>query len=160
MSAGKNKPFVVTTIGALLAITLFTCNPEQYGASLHSPWINKLVCHFHHANLFHWGCNALAMALMRPSPREWFCAYPLAVASMFFTTTPTIGASALIYAYIGMNIIRWNISLIDWAFFIVGNIMSAFLPGIAFGVHFAAFILGIITYKLIGIKRTDRRKHP
>ena len=69
-------------------------------------------------------------------------AFPIAVASMLFTDEPTAGFSTVIYAYLGMNIFRWNISLIDWFTFIAANIISMCMPNIAWGVHFAAFFLG------------------
>lgn len=113
-----------------------------------SSFINKLTCHFFHANIFHWFCNAMALWFMRPSPRQIAYALALAVLAMFFTMTPTIGFSAVIYGYIGMNIIRWNVSLIDWATFLVANFITIFIPNVAFGVHLAAFILGISVYMI------------
>lgn len=78
---------------------------------------------------------------------------------MLFTLEPTIGFSAIIYAYIGMNIVRWKVSLVDWVTFIVANAITAFIPGVAFGVHLAAFMLGIsvwfIQMKIKGILVKD-----
>ena len=113
-----------------------------------SSFINKLTCHFLHANIFHWFCNAMALWFMRPSPRQIAYALSLAVLAMFFTMTPTIGFSAVIYGYIGMNIIRWNVSLIDWGTFLVANFITIFIPNVAFGVHLAAFILGVSVYMI------------
>jgi hypothetical protein len=47
-----------------------------------------------------------------------------------------------------MNIIRWNVSLIDWATFLVANFITIFIPNVAFGVHLAAFILGVSVYMI------------
>lgn len=140
MPTRKNQTFNLTLLGALLCLTLFG---QHNGAHLLSDFPDKLSCHFYHANLFHWFCNAMALWLMRPSPKEILYAFPLAVTAMFFTLTPTIGFSAVVYAYIGMNIIRWNVSLIDWATFIVANLITIFIPNVAFGVHLSAFLLGI-----------------
>lgn len=90
----------------------------------------------------------MALWFMRPSPRQIAYALALAVLAMFFTMTPTIGFSAVIYGYIGMNIIRWNVSLIDWATFLMANFITIFIPDVAFGVHLAAFILGISVYMI------------
>ena len=86
---------------------------------------------------------------MRPNPSDILKAFPIAVASSFFTDTPTIGISAMVYAYIGMNVLKWNVSRNDWYIFIGANLASALLPNIAFAVHLAAFVIGIITHKTI-----------
>lgn len=148
MPKGKNQAFVITILGALLALAIFTPNPQMHAAFLFTDWQSKFSCHFYHANLFHWAANAFAVWLMRPSPRELLLAYPLAIASVMLSTTPIVGFSAVLYAYIGMNIIRWNISLIDWLMFIVANLITLFMPNIATWTHFVAFALGI-TYYLI-----------
>lgn len=143
MPTGKNTPFNITLLGFLLAVTLFTQSPHLHGAWIMSSFESKLTCHFFHANLFHWACNALCLWLMRPSPMQMVSAFPYAVAVMFFTCEPVIGFSAVLYAYIGMNIIRWKVSMVDWGTFIMANIISAFIPGVAFGVHLAAFSLSM-----------------
>lgn len=156
MPTGKNQTFNVTLLGFLLAMTLFARNPELHGACAAAPWTNFLTCHFHHANLFHWGCNALALWLMRPSPYAMLVALVYGSFAMLAATQPTIGISAAIYAYIGMNIFRWNMRKSDWATFISANILTYFMPGVAFGVHLAAFVLGVghacIEYQLNRIK--------
>lgn len=146
MPRRKNTPFNVTILGLLLCITLFADSPQMHGGFLMSSITNQLTCHFFHANLFHWFCNAMALWLMRPSPKDIAFAFVLAILAIFFTTTPTIGFSAVIYAYIGMNIIRWKVSLVDWATFLVANFITIFIPGVAFGVHLAAFMQGISVY--------------
>jgi membrane associated rhomboid family serine protease len=143
MSTGKNQTFIYTAIGFLLAVTLFAPNSSIHGACLHSPFWNKLTYHLYHANIFHFIANAYALCLMRPSPSDMLKAFPLAVAASIFTKTPTVGISAMIYAYIGMNITKWKVSMIDWATFIVANLITIFIPNVAFGVHLAAFLLGI-----------------
>lgn len=146
MPTGKNTPFNITLIGFLLAVTLFTHSPQLHGAWLMSSFTSKMTCHFFHANLFHWACNALCLWLMRPSPIQIASALPYALMAMFFTEEPTIGFSAVLYAYIGMNIFRWKLSPVDWIMFIGANLIGAFLPGIAFEVHFMAFFFGISAY--------------
>lgn len=148
MPRRKNTPFNVTLLGLLLCITLFADSPQMHGGFLMSSITNQLTCHFFHANLFHWFCNAMALWLMRPSPKQITYAFVLAVCAMFFTMTPTIGFSAVIYGYIGMNITRWKVSLIDWATFLIANFITIFIPNVAFGVHLAAFILGISVYMI------------
>lgn len=157
MPTGKNQTFNVTLLGFLLAMTLFARNPELHGACMNSSWTNHVTCHFYHANLFHWGCNALALWLMRPNPYAMLVALVYGSFAMLTATQPTIGISATIYAYIGMNIFRWNMRLSDWATFIIANTLTYFMPDVAFGVHLAAFIVGVchayIEYQLNRIKR-------
>lgn len=143
MSGRKNTPFNLTVIGMLLCITLFARNPESHGAWIFAKESNFFICHFFHANIFHWLCNAFALWMMRPSPSSITVAFAYASMSMLFTLEPTIGFSAVLYAYIGINIVKWKVSLIDWGIFIVTNAITAFIPGIAFGVHLAAFLFGI-----------------
>lgn len=142
MPVRENTTFNLTLIGTLLCITLFARNPEFHGACIFAEESNFFTCHFFHANLFHWLCNAFALWMMRPSPSMVAVSLGYASASMLFTLEPTIGFSAVLYAYIGMNIIRWKISLIDWVTFIVANAITAFIPGVASGVHLVAFLFG------------------
>lgn len=143
MQRRKDTPFNITLIGTLLLLTIFS---GHSGAHLFSEFSDKLTCHFYHANLFHWFCNAMAIWLMRPSPKDIAYAFFLAVMAISFTLTPTIGFSAVIYSYIGMNILRWKVPMADWATFIVANLITIFIPNIAFGVHLAAFLLGVSVY--------------
>ena len=144
MQGRKNTPFNVTLIGLLLCLAVFM--PDVPGAHLMTPFSTKLSCHFFHANLLHWFCNSMCLWLLRPSPMQIVHAFPSAVTAMFFTTNPTIGFSAVIYAYIGMNIFRWKISMVDWATFIMANLIGMCLPNIAWQVHLAAFVLGWSIY--------------
>lgn len=146
MPTRKNTPFNWTIIAVLLCLTLFAQSPQMKAASIYSPFGNLLLCHFFHANLWHWAANAFALVLMRPSPKDLTLAFPIASLAMLCTTTPTIGFSAILYAYIGINIIRWKVSLIDWATFIVANLITIFIPNVAFSVHLAAFSLGLVAY--------------
>lgn len=148
MPTGKNTPFNVTVLGFMLAVTLFTRNPELHGAWICSPFVTKLTCHFFHANIFHFACNAMCLWIMRPSPVQTIQAFILAVTAMFATIEPTIGFSAVLYAYMGMNMFRWNVSMADWAMFAVANFITIFIPGVAFATHLAAFTLGFFTWVL------------
>lgn len=148
MPTRKNTPFNVTLLGVLLLLVLFTTSPQTEGAFLFGQHLNRFTYHFYHANIFHFLANAWALWLMRPSFSDLAKAYPLAVIASLFALQPTIGFSAIIYAYIGINIIRWKVSLVDWGVFITANLITLFIPNIAFGVHFAAFTLGITTWKL------------
>lgn len=146
MSTRKNTPFNLILIGFLLVLTLFAESPHFHGAWIYSSFDYKVTCHFYHANIFHLFANVLCLWIMRPGPLQIAYAFPLAVTSMFFTLDPTIGFSAVLYAYMGMNMFRWNVSPSDWIMFIVANIFTAFIPGVAFTVHLVSFILGFSVY--------------
>lgn len=143
MPTGKDTPFNVTLLAILLCLTLFTQSPQMKGAFFTSPLQNHLLCHFYHANLWHWAANAFCLYVMRPKPSDIAYTIPVAAMATFFTMTPTIGFSAVLYAFIGMNILRWNLPFFDWVMFIFANIVTIFIPGVAFGVHLTAFLLGI-----------------
>jgi len=73
-------------------------------------------------------------------------AWLAAIFATFLVFTPAIGFSAIIYAYLGMNIIKWKVSLIDWALLISSNMFTIFIPNIAFWTHFVAFSIGMSAY--------------
>lgn len=143
MPAGKDTPFNVTILGFMLAVTLFTQSPHLHGACAESSLVSKMTCHFFHANMFHFLCNAYAVWLMRPSPLLTLAAFPYAVIATYVAVEPTIGFSAVLYAYMGMNAMRWKASAIDWMTFAVANFVTIFIPGVAFAAHLAAFGMGL-----------------
>lgn len=147
MPKRKNSPFIYTIIGMLIAISVLG-DYSLNAACTHSPLANHFTCHFHHANIFHLAANAFCLSVMRPSPIQMLLSYPIAVLSTFFTHTPTVGISAMIYAYIGLNILRWRMSNIDILFFIIVNLITLFIPNIASFVHIVACILGMMCYVL------------
>lgn len=142
MPEGKNKTFVLILTEMLLLLCMFIpC--EVYAASIKSPLWNHFVCHFLHANIFHLAANVLCIALMKPSPMDIVKAYPIAVAASFASFVPMVGFSTVLYAYIGLNIRTWRLGDMDKITFALCNFITIFIPNIAFGMHAAAFILGI-----------------
>lgn len=158
MPKRKNTPFVYTITGLLLALCMFGDSISN-GASSHSPLANHLTCHFFHANLFHLAANALCLFLMRPYPKQLLHAYPIAVLSTFCSDIPTVGISAIIYAYIGLNIIYWRLSNYDLLTFIIANIITIFIPNIATTMHMVSFFVGLICamlYRRYEYRRVNR----
>lgn len=121
-------------------------SPHEAAAGIHSPLWKHFTCHFFHGNIFHFIANAWALWLMRPSVSGLAKAYPLAVIASFCTLTPVVGISAVIYAWLGMELCRRLSSLADIAIFTVANLITIFIPNVAWTVHFAAFLLGLSTY--------------
>lgn len=157
MPKRKNTPFVYIITGLLLVLCLFGDSVSN-GASIYSPLANHLKCHFFHANLFHLTANALCLLLMRPSPKQLLYGYPIAVLATFCTTTPTVGISAVIYAYIGLYIIYWKLSNYDLLTFIIANIITIFIPNIATTMHMVSFFIGLLcamVYKRYEYRRVN-----
>lgn len=112
--------------------------------------VNWLPCQTHlfgqllHANLFHLLANLSVLWTMRISPRELSVAYLLSVPATFATSTPAIGFSSVLYALMGMKIGHVRMSRIEWIMFVLANAATVFIPAIAFGVHLAAFMMGLV----------------
>lgn len=148
MPERKNTPFVITLTGILLAMYLFA--PQQAFIG------NPLVCHFHHANIFHLAANVLCLYMLAPCPMKMLSVYPLAVAATFASPQPVLGISGMLYAYIGIGFFRSNVSIEGWIAFIAANLMTLFIPGIAFAMHAASFVSGV-TVAVIIKKHEDKR---
>ena len=95
--------------------------------------------------LFHLLANVYVLWLLRFSPRELLAAYLLSIPATFVVWSgQVIGFSSVLYALMGMRLPRVRMSKAGWAVFIAANVATAFMPGIAFGVHCAAFALGYV----------------
>ena len=113
------------------------------------PWQAHLVGQFVHANLFHLLANVVVLWQLRFSPRGLLAAYLLSIPATFFVWEGTaIGFSSVLYALMGMQLPQARMPKAGWAVFIAANTATAFVPGIAFGVHCTAFALGWIFVKV------------
>lgn len=157
MPTGKNTPFNFTLIGMLLCLLLFSSDSHLHAASVTSPLFTHFTCHFFHANIFHLAGNVLCLSILRPSPAFLLRAFPVAVAATWFTDVPSIGFSAVLYAYMGLNALGWRIGAKDWLIFITANLLTAFLPGIAFTLHLMAFSFGMIVSLVLWAFRVEGR---
>jgi membrane associated rhomboid family serine protease len=95
---------------------------------------------------------------MRPSPKQLLYGYPIAVLATFCTTTPTVGISAVIYAYIGLYIIYRKLSNYDLLTFIIANIITIFIPNLATTMHMVSFFIGLLcamVYKRYEYRRVN-----
>lgn len=115
-------------------------------------WETHLVGQFLHANLFHLLANVVVLWQLRFSLRNLAVAYLLSIpATLAVWQGTAIGFSSVLYALMGMRLAAWRLSRAEWAWFIAANVATAFVPGIAFGVHCAAFALGWIYIKVKGL---------
>ena len=113
------------------------------------PWQTHLFGQLLHANVFHLLANVVVLWQLRFSLRNLAVAYLLSVPATFVTWSgAAIGFSSVLYALMGMRLAGARMPRAGWAVFIAANGATAFVPGIAFGVHCTAFALGWIFVKV------------
>lgn len=116
------------------------------------PWQTHVFGQFLHANVFHLLANVVVLWQLRFSLRNLAVAYLLSIpATLAVWQGTAIGFSSVLYALMGMRLEAWRLSRAEWTWFIAANVATAFVPGIAFGVHCAAFALGWIYIKVKGL---------
>ncbi len=109
------------------------------------PWQTHLFGQLLHANVFHLLANVWVLWQLRFTLPQLVVAYLLSVPATFVVLSgQAIGFSSVLYALMGMRLAGARMSRAGWAWFIVVNVATAFVPGIAFGVHCAAFALGYV----------------
>lgn len=124
-------------------------SPSLFVARSEPLWQAHVFGQFLHANLFHLLANVWVMWQLRFTLRELAAAYLLSVpATLAVWQGTAIGFSSVLYVLMGMRLAAWRLSRAEWAWFIAANVATAFVPGIAFGVHCAAFALGWIYIKV------------
>lgn len=113
------------------------------------PWQTHLVGQMLHANVFHLLANVCVLWQLHFSLRRLAAAYLLSVPATLVTWSGhAIGFSSVLYALMGMQLAGAWMSKRGWAVFIAANVATAFVPGIALGVHCAAFALGWISVRV------------
>lgn len=151
MPKGKDRTVALKT-GLTILLAACFCLVEHLCLSSRaleavksSTWQTHLVGQLLHANLFHLLANVYVLWLLRFSPRELLAAYLLSIPATFVVWSgQAIGFSSVLYALMGMKLPRVRMSRAGWMTFIAANVATAFVPGIAFGVHGAAFALGYV----------------
>ena len=109
------------------------------------PWQTHLVGQLLHANVFHLLVNVFVLWQLRFSLRNLVVAYLLSIpATLVAWSGLAIGFSSVLYALMGMQMAGTRMSKAGWAVFVAANGATAFVPGIAFGVHCTAFFLGYV----------------
>lgn len=151
MPKGKDRTVALKT-GLTILLAVCFCLVEHLCLSSRtleavksSNWQMHLVGQLLHANLFHLLANLYVLWLLRFSPRELLTAYLLSIPATFVVWSGlAMGFSSVLYALMGMRLPRVRMSKAGWAVFIAANVATAFVPGIAFGVHVSAFALGYV----------------
>ena len=155
MPKGKDRTVALKT-GLTILLAACFCLVEHLCLSSRtleavksSTWQTHLVGQLLHANLFHLLANVHVLWLLRFSPRELLAAYLLSIPATFVVWSgKAMGFSSVLYALMGMKLPRVRMSKAGWMTFIATNVATAFVPGIAFGVHCTAFALGWIFVKV------------
>ena len=140
------KVAVSVVLAACFGIVLdYLEDSSRLSEGLSSTILPHLVGQLLHANLFHLLANVYVLWLLRFSPRELLAAYLLSIPATFVVWSgQAMGFSSVLYALMGMRLPRVRMSKAGWMTFIAANVATAFVPGIAFGVHVSAFALGYV----------------
>lgn len=132
---------------SLLLAGIYLCLPIEavpaLAASLDAPWYTHLCSQWLHASPLHLLLNLYVLWLMRFTWKEVLIAYVLSIPATFASFSGAVGFSSVIYALMGIRLPQVRMPRRDWTLFLVANAITAFVPGIAFGVHSAAFALAV-----------------
>lgn len=152
MPGGKDKSlYAKTAVMAILVACFFLpVDIKSVSASLTSDLYTHFTGQFFHANVFHLLVNLYVFWLLRFSTFELIVSYLLSVPATCSSVNECVGFSSVIYVIIGIRFLFMKMDRSGRALFIITNLATAFIPGIAFGVHLSSFVLG---YLFARIKR-------
>lgn len=156
MQRRKVEKVEIILLAALVLMYILPVDTSYVAAITGSFWWTFLVCHFFHANIFHLAANIYVLLSIRYSLKELAWAYLIGIVSVLVAAHPVVGASGIIYALLGFRMAKcrsWKI----WICFSICNAATFFIPSIAFGVHAAAFCMGLLV-KMITEQYGDYRR--
>lgn len=150
----------------LAFIITFILAGDELGFSSSSPFYTHLTFQFQHAGIVHLLLNSIALIGIFHTLQKYSCASMVAALTFLsgFTAsflsefdTPTIGASAMVYAgiggYICLSLISPNIRISDTRKYLiflccvaVGLIISFFRSGSNFYIHLYALVFGFVLW--------------
>lgn len=130
----------------IVLVILYIILPEDLPiwASINTPLWTHFTCQFLHVNLFHLLINLYAIYILQFRWKELILAYGFSSISTLFSFNPVAGFSSVLYALIGIKIFSIHTNRKTWVLFALANLVTAFIPTIAFFVHLAAFSIGVI----------------
>lgn len=137
------------TIAALFLIYVLPLDPLGFASGPSYPFWTRLSYMFFHVNIWHLIGNSYALKVMRIGKREIARSYIMAVLASFFSTSPVIGASAMIFATWGERLAsaKWR----DRAIWASSLVISYVIPGISWEIHLASSLIGFCWIKLYNL---------
>ena len=139
----------IVCFAVVCAVTMFiSANPYAIGVYNGCQWYQHLTYQFFHASIFHLGANIYVMwfCTTRFALKQWQLLMCLIISMLTppIYTMPTIGASGIVYAMLGMinAIVLEKLRFASWiALYIT---ISAFF-NCNWVIHLLCFILGFTT---------------
>ena len=145
----------IVCFAVVCAVTMFiSANPYAIGVYNGCQWYQHLTYQFFHTSIFHLGANIYVMwfCTTRFALKQWQLLMCLIISMLTppIYTMPTIGASGIVYAMLGMinAIVLKKLRFASWiALYIT---ISAFL-NCNWVIHLLCFILGFITNYIVDL---------
>lgn len=162
LSAHQTKTATLVLSLALLVMSFFDAPSAcmlQHGCSI----TGRLCYHFFHANFFHTLCNAWCLLALvfyyNADGLELLLSYAIAttVPSVALSTQPTVGASGICFALMGIVFYKVARKRYYLAWIIPVIAVGFFIPRMAATVHLYCFLVGLIVG--VSIVNVLRRKH-
>lgn len=143
------KSIVIAVLAAAFTLQLvFDLSPAQMGYFHGCAILNRVWFPLFHANVWHLIVNCYAACVcLNARMLRWRLLLPFLLAASFAASwvsnmsAPTVGASAAIYAMMGLNMSgcrKWKY----WGFMAMGLAVGFLLPSVNGVVHVATFAVG------------------
>lgn len=126
---------VVVLISLLVLFLLLEPTPVYKGCG----FLNHLIFHFYHANIWHLLGNGLCIYAMKRM--NWAVAYVIAVVCSFAIVSPTVGMSGIIFAAIGIRMGCFANVKGLWRC-CISAILFGLLPGVSLVFHLLSLLAG------------------
>lgn len=145
--SGTNQEKIALYVGYALVLAISLLGYDGAGLYDGCGFLQRISYPLYHQNIFHALINLWVFhQCFRSIPCGWNLVifYLIAVSYPFTTTTPIIGLSGLVYAYMGFiapyveKKVKYNLTIL---FYISIGLV---FPNMAIGVHIYCYILGLL----------------
>lgn len=160
LSTHKTKTAALLLSTALLLLSFFDA---PLALTTHCSVEARLCYHFFHANIFHAFCNVWCLLALvfyyNVDGLELLLSYAIAttVPSVALSTQPTVGASGICFALMGIVFYKVARKRYYLAWIIPVIAVGFFIPRMAATVHLYCFLVGLIVG--VSVVNVLRRKH-